>query len=125
MRRDMLALLSTNRANVAPPASLVTRSSDCLTSSSNTVNAPALMSLTNRPFLSCTEASSRTLATSVDSVNSNGSRHNGSLADPLDRIWRLLDSAEQLPIDKKPHLCRRGRRCVLHLRHDPHGRCRT
>ena len=65
------------------------------------------------------------VAERIDDFDGDLASLEGILVDPLDRIRRLLDSAEQLPIDEEPHLSRSGRWCVLHLRDDPHGRRRA
>ena len=141
IRRDMLALLSTISANVAPTASCLTMSSFCGTSFSVTENCAGGMPLTKRPVLSCTEASMRTLFTSAASAISNGSRTTLSrrfmpervgdfdrdlaaleriLVDPLGRVGRAVrDCAEQLSIDVEADLPWQDVLRMLDLRDDP------
>ena len=142
IRRDMLELLSTINANVAPTASCLTMSSFCGTSFSVTENCVGGMPLRKRPVLSCTEASMRTLFTSAASEISNGSRTTLSVrfmpervgdfhrdfaalerivVHPLGRVGRALrDCSEELRIDVEPDLPRQDVLWMLDLRDDPH-----
>ena len=142
IRRDMLALLSTSSANVAPTASCLTMSSVCGTSSSRTENCGRRHAL-DEAARSCPAPRPRAARWSLPPPRrprtararpcralrararrrlrprSRAARTDSRRPTRSRRAGPSVTVAEQLSVDEEPHLPGSDVLAVLHLRDDP------